>query len=51
VWSDRIVKPSPLFDEDNGLVQREEDFAVQKLVRQLAVEALVVAVLPWTALA
>ena len=49
VGSDRIVQAPPLLDEDNGLRQRVEDLAVQELVPQLAVEALVVAVLPWTA--
>ena len=47
--SDRIVQAPPLLDEDNGLRQRVEDLAVQELVPQLAVEALVVAVLPRTA--
>ena len=49
VGSNSIVQPSPLLDEDDGLGQRVEDLAVQELVPQLAVEALVVAVLPRTA--
>ncbi len=47
--SSGIVQPSPLLDEYDGLVQGVEDLTVQELVPQLAVEALVVAVLPWTA--
>ena len=46
--SNGIVHTPPLFDEYNGLVQCVEDLTVQELVPQLAVEALVVAVLPRT---
>ena len=44
-----IVQPSPLLDEDDSLGQCVEDLSVQELVSELAVEALVVAVLPRTA--
>ena len=44
--SDGIVEPSPLLDEYRCLGQCVEDLSVQELVPQLAVEALVVAVLP-----
>ena len=39
----------PAFDEHLGLLQRVKDFRVQQLVSGLAVERLVVAVLPGTA--
>ena len=42
----RIVVPPPLFDEDLGFLERREDLAVQQLVSQLAVERLVVTILP-----
>ena len=41
-----VVKASPLFDQHLGFTQCVEDLAVQALVPELAVEALVVAVLP-----
>ena len=47
--SDGIVQPPPLLDEDDSLGQCVENFAVQEVVSQLSVEALVVAVLPRTA--
>ena len=40
---------SPTLDDDPGLLERVEDFTVQKLVAQLRVEALAIAVLPWAA--
>jgi len=46
VGSGGIVQPPPLLDEYDGLGQCVEDLTVQELVPQLAVEALVVAVLP-----
>ena len=49
VGSDGIVQPPPLLDEYSGLGQCVEDLPVQELISQLAVEALVVAVLPRTA--
>ena len=44
-WPDRVVMMSPLFDQHFRLLQRVEDFHVQYLVSELAVEALVVTVL------
>ncbi len=44
-----VVVPAPPLQHDLGFAQRVEDLAVQQLVPQLAVEALVVAVLPGTA--
>lgn len=35
-----IVVPKPLFDDDPGLLQAVEDFAIEQFVTQLAVEAL-----------
>jgi hypothetical protein len=37
---------TPCLDQDLGLGQAEEDLAVERLVAQLAVEALAVTVLP-----
>ncbi len=42
----RIVVPPPSFDEHLGLLQGVEDLSIQQLIPELAVEALVVAVLP-----
>ena len=44
MWSDFIVVPSPSFDQHSRLLQCVEDFRIQQLVPELAVEALVVAV-------
>src|SRR5688572_14425714 len=49
VRSDRIVFSSPSFDEHLRFPERVEDLAIQKLVTELAVERLDVAVLPRTA--
>ena len=46
VGSDGIVLAPPLLDQHGRLRQRAEDLPVQQLVPELAVEALVVAVLP-----
>ena len=46
--SDGIVVASPVLDQHLRLSQRREDLAVEKLVPQLRVQALAVAVLPWT---
>ena len=46
VGSDGIVLAPPLLDQHGRLRQRVEDLPVQQLVPELAVEALVVAVLP-----
>ena len=43
---DRVVVVTPLFDEDPGLLEAAEDFPVEQLVPQLAVEAFAIAVLP-----
>ena len=47
--TDRIVLLSPSLDQHLRLLQSVEDFHVQKFVSELAIEALVVAVLPGTA--
>ena len=44
--ADRVVLPPPVLDNDLGLLQRKEQFPIQQLISELAVEALVVAVLP-----
>ena len=41
---DRVVMMSPTFDQHFSRLQRVEDFHVQYLVSELAVEALVVTV-------
>ena len=46
VGSDGIVLAPPLLDQHGRLRQRVEDLPVQQLIPELAVEALVVAVLP-----
>jgi len=40
---------APALDQDDRFLQRVEDLPVEQLVPQLAVEALIVAVLPWRA--
>ena len=43
---DRVVVVAPLFDEHFDLLQSAEDFFVEQLVSEFAVETFVVAVLP-----
>jgi len=47
--SDGVVVVTPLFDEDLGFLEAAEDFAIEKLVPQLAVEAFAIAILPGAA--
>ena len=47
--SDGIVVSSPAFDQHFRLAQRREDLTIQKLVSELRVQALAVAILPRTA--
>jgi len=49
VRPDGVVIPAPTLDQYLRLLQRVEDLAVEHLVPELAVEALVVTVLPWAA--
>ncbi len=49
MWPDCVVVPPPSFDQHLGFLQRVEDLAIEQLVPQLSIEALVVAVLPRTA--
>ena len=44
--SDGIVVVPPTLDQNLGFLECEEDLAVQALVPELAIEALVVAILP-----
>lgn len=44
-----VVLPPPVLDNDLGLLQRKEQLPIQQLISELAVEALVVSVLPRTA--
>jgi hypothetical protein len=39
----------PAFDGDPRFLERVEDLAVQQFVAKLRVEALAIAILPWTA--
>jgi hypothetical protein len=39
---------APVFDHNLCLLQCVEDFAVEQFIAQLAVEALAIAILPWT---
>ena len=49
VRSHGVVMPPPLFDQYLGLPERVEYLAIQQLISELTVEALVVSVLPGTA--
>ena len=44
MWPDGVVVDAPAFDQDDSFLQCVEDFRVQYLVSELAVEALVVTV-------
>ena len=46
---DHVVVPPPALDDDLGLAESVEDFAVEQLVAQAGVEALDVPVLPGAA--
>ena len=46
---DRVVVPPPALDDYLCLLQRVEDLAIQKLISQLRVEALTIAILPGAA--
>lgn len=49
MWSDRLVMPAPTLDDDLRFSERIENLAVQEFVAQPGIEALDIAVLPWTA--
>ena len=44
--SDGVLVPPPPLDNDLGLLQGVEDFAIQKFIPQLGDEALAITVLP-----
>lgn len=44
--SNRVVVDAPLFDQDASFIEAIEQFAVQKLVAELAIEAFTVTILP-----
>ena len=44
--SEGVVVVPPTLDQNLGFLQSEEDLAVQALIPELAVEALVVAIFP-----
>ena len=46
---DRVVVPPPSLNDDLCFLQRVEDLAIQKLISQLRVEALTIAILPGAA--
>lgn len=47
MWSHAVVGDAPAFDQDCRFFQVVEDLTVEKLVSELAVESLVVAILLW----
>ena len=47
--SDLVVVTTPLFSQHLSLLQAVEDFPIQKLISELAIERFTVAVLPRTA--
>ena len=49
VRPDGVVVIAPFLDQHLRLRQIVEDFPIQQLVPELAIEALIVAVLPWRA--
>ena len=49
MWPDGVVVAPPRLDQHSGLGEAVEDLSVKQLVTQRAIEALVVAVLPWRA--
>ena len=49
VWPFGVIEHAPLFDQYLRLAQSIEDFPVEQLIAELAVERLAVAVLPGTA--
>jgi hypothetical protein len=49
VRPDRVVVAPPAFDNDLGLAERVEDFAIEQFIAKARVEALDVAILPRTA--
>ena len=42
-----IVVLAPLFDQCLRLFQRAENFTIEQLISELAIEAFIVPVLPW----
>ena len=46
VWSFRVVKRSPLLNQDLRLVEAIEDFPVQHFIAKAGVEALAIPILP-----
>ena len=46
VWSDGVVVPPPLFDDDLCLFEGVEDFPIQQFIPEAGIEGLAVAVLP-----
>ena len=44
-----VVVPAPLLDDDLCFLKAVEDFAVEQRLAKFAVEALAVAIFPWTA--
>ena len=46
VWSDGVVVPPPLFDDDLRLLQAVEDLAVEQFIPEPCVETLAISVFP-----
>ena len=47
VWSDGVVVPAPLFDDDLCLFEGVEDFPIQQFVPEAGIETLTISVFPW----
>ncbi len=46
VWSDGVVVPAPLFDDDLSLFEGIEDLPIEQFVPEAGIEGLAIAVLP-----
>ena len=46
VWSNGVVVPPPLFDDDLCFFEGVEDFPIQQFIPEAGIEGLAVAVLP-----
>ena len=47
VFSDGVVVPPPLFDDDLCLFEGVEDFPIQQFVPEAGIETLTISVFPW----
>ena len=47
VWSNGVVVPPPLLDDDLCLFEGVEDFPIQQFVPEAGIETLTISVFPW----